>query len=74
MHVTGSIASDIDWKGSEFLRVLHFETAPVFYLRDKQGMFMSDECSSLCNRVGDFLLLVYDRRKELFCVNSSACM
>ena len=37
----------------------------VFCLGEKQGMLINDECSCWYNRVGDFLLSVLDRRKEI---------
>ena len=37
----------------------------VFCLGEKQGMLINDECSCWYNRVGDFLLSVWDRRKEI---------
>ena len=37
----------------------------VFCLGEKQGMLINDECSSWYNRVGDFLMSVWDRRKEI---------
>ena len=37
----------------------------VFCLGEKQGMLINDDCSSWYNRVGDFLMSVGDRRKEI---------
>ena len=37
-------------------------------------MLVKDECSSWYNRVGDFLVSVWDRRKQLLYVNDSPCM
>ena len=37
-------------------------------------MLVNNECSSWYNRVGDFLVSVWDRRKQLLYVNGSACM
>ena len=37
----------------------------VFFLGVEQGMLINDKCSSWCNRVGDILVLVWDRRKEI---------
>ena len=37
----------------------------VFCLGEKQGLLINDECSSWYNRVGDFLMSVWDRRKEI---------
>ena len=47
----------------------------LFCLVEKQGMFVNDECSYWYNRVEDFLLSVWDRRKEILytCSNRSAC-
>ena len=44
----------------------------VFCLGEKQGMLINDECSSWYNRVGDFLMSVWDRRKEILYGNGSA--
>ena len=38
----------------------------VFCLGEKQGMLVNDECSSWYNKVGDFLMSVWDKRKEIF--------
>ena len=43
----------------------------VFCLGEKQGMLINDECSSWYNRVGDFLMSVWDRRKEILYGNGS---
>ena len=37
----------------------------VFCLGEKQGMLVNNECSSWCNRAGDFKMSVWDRRKEI---------
>ena len=37
----------------------------VFCLGEKQGMLINDECSPCYNRVGDFLISVWDRRREI---------
>ena len=37
----------------------------VFCLDQKQGMLINDECSSCHNKVGDLLMSVWDRRKEI---------
>ena len=37
----------------------------VFCLGKKQGMLINNECSYWYNRVGDFLLSVWNRRKEI---------
>ena len=34
-------------------------------------MLVNDECSSWYNKVGDFLMLVWDRRKEILYGNGS---
>ena len=43
----------------------------VFCLGQKQGMLVNDECSSWYSRVGDFLMSVWDRRKEILYGNGS---
>ena len=37
----------------------------VFCLGKKRGMLVNDECSSWYSRVGDCLMSVWDRRKEI---------
>ena len=37
-------------------------------------MLVNDECSSRYNRVGDFLVSIWDRRKQLLYTDGSACM
>ena len=37
----------------------------VFCLGEKQGMLVNDECSSWYNKVGDSLMSVHNRRKEI---------
>ena len=37
----------------------------VFCLGEKQGMLVDDECNSWYNKVGNFLMSVWDRRKEI---------
>ena len=37
-------------------------------------MLVNDECSSGYNRVGDCLVSVWDRRKQLLYTDGSACM
>ena len=37
----------------------------VLCLAEKQGMVVNDACSSWYNRVGDFLMLIWERRKEI---------
>ena len=41
----------------------------VFCLDEKQGMLINDECSSWYDSVGDILMSVWDRRKEILCGN-----
>ena len=45
----------------------------VFCLGEWQGILVNDECSSWYNKVGNFLLSVWDRRKELLYGNGSSC-
>ena len=45
----------------------------AFCLGEKQAMLGNDECSSWYNRVSDSLVSVWDTRKQLLCVNGSAC-
>ena len=44
----------------------------VFCLGEKQGMLVNDECRSWYNKVGDFLMSVWDRRKESLYGNGSS--
>ena len=46
----------------------------AFYLEEKQGMLVNNECSSWCNTVSDFLVSVWDGRKQLFCIDGAVCM
>ena len=46
---------------------------PAFCLGEKQGILENDECSSRYNRLHDFLVSVWDRRKQLLHINGSAC-
>ena len=46
----------------------------AFCSGEKQGMLVNDECSSWYNKVGDFLVSVWDRRKEILYGNESVCM
>ena len=46
----------------------------AFCLGEKEVMLVNDECSSCYNRVGDFLISVCDRRKQLLYADGSACM
>ena len=43
----------------------------VLCLGEKQGMLVNYECSSWHNKVGDFLMSVWDRRKEILYANGS---
>ena len=43
----------------------------VFCLGEKQGMLVNDECSSWYNKVKDFLMSVWNRRKEILYGNGS---
>ena len=43
-------------------------------LGEKEGMLINDECSSWHNRVGNFLVSIWDRRKQLLYTDRSACM
>ena len=36
----------------------------VFCLGENQGMIVNDDCSLWYNRVGDFLMSVWERRKD----------
>ena len=45
----------------------------VFCLGEKQGMIVNDDCSLWYNRVGDFLMLVWERRKENLYGKGSVC-
>ena len=45
----------------------------VFCLGEKQGMIVNDDCSSWYNRVGEFLISVWERRKEILYGEGSAC-
>ena len=56
-----------------FLRVSIFDKT-AFCLGEEQGMLIKDECSSWYNRVGNFLVGVWDRRKQLLYTNRSVCM
>ena len=40
-------------------------------LGEKQGMMINDECSSWYNRVGNFLISVWDKRKDILYGNGS---
>ena len=46
----------------------------VLCLGKKQGILINNECSSWYNRVGNFFVSVWDRRKPLLYVDRSACM
>ena len=43
----------------------------VFCVGEKQGMLVNDECSSWYDKVGDFLMSVWSRRKEILFGNGS---
>ena len=43
----------------------------VFCLGGKLGMLVNDECSSWYNKVGDFLISVWNRKKEILYGNGS---
>ena len=45
----------------------------IFCLGEKQGMIVNDDCNSWYNRVGDSLMLVWEKRKELLYGEGSAC-
>ena len=44
-----------------------------FSIHKKQGMLVN-RCSSWYNRVGDFSVLIWDRRKQLLYIDGSACI
>ena len=43
----------------------------IFCLGEKQGVLVNDDCSSWYNKVGDFVMSVWDRRKEILYGNGS---
>ena len=45
----------------------------VFFLEEKQGMKVNDDCSLWYNRVDDFLMSVWKRRKEISYGKGLAC-
>ena len=45
----------------------------VFCLGEEQGMLINDECSSWYNRVGNFLMSVWERREEILYGNGLVC-
>ena len=51
---------------------LFFKTA--FCLGEKHGMLVNNECSSWYNRVGNFLVSIWDTRKQLLYTDRLACM
>ena len=55
----------------ETLVIVAFLKKKFFCLDFKQGILINDECSSWYNRVGDFLVSVWDRRKEILYGNGS---
>ena len=70
----------------EYLKTVHppyaFETflhgnildKTEFSLGEKEGILVNDECSPWYNRVGDFLVSIWDRRKKLLYTDGSAFM
>ena len=50
----------------------------AFRLLERQGtctcLLVNNECSSWYNRVGDFLVSIWEIRKQLLYTNESACM
>ena len=52
----------------------YFVHKTAFCLGGQQGMLVNDECSFWYNRVGYFLVLIWDRRKQLLYTDRSACM
>ena len=55
----------------DFLRGSIFDKS-AFCLREKQHMLVNDDCSSWYNRVGNFLVSIWDRRKQLLYTDESA--
>ena len=45
-----------------------------FCFGETEGILINDECSSWYNRVGDFLILIWNSRKQLLHTDVSACM
>ena len=43
----------------------------IFCLGEKRGVLVNDDCSSWYNKVGDFVMSVWDRRKEILYGNGS---
>ena len=41
------------------------DTPTVFCLGEKQGKIVNNDCSLWYNRVGDFFVSVWERRKEI---------
>ena len=54
------------WKHSNLLITTAFWIKLCFVQGRKQGMFIKDECISRYNRVGDFLVSVWESWKEIF--------
>ena len=50
-----------------------FKNKTAFCSGEKQGILANDECSSWYNRVGNFLVSVWDRRKEILYGGGSTC-
>ena len=46
----------------------------LFFIGEEQGMLVNNECSSWYDRVGDFLVSIWDRRKQVLYTDRSACM
>ena len=44
----------------------------VFCLEEKQGMIVNDDCSLWYNRIDDFLMSAWERRKEILYDEGSA--
>ena len=56
------------------LCLAEFSIRRVLCLGEKLGMIVKDDCSSWCNRVGDFFWMpVWERRKEILYGEGSAC-
>ena len=52
---------------------LHKNSHTVYCLGEKQGMIVNDDCSSCYNRVGDCLMSIWERRKEILYGKGLAC-
>ena len=51
-----------------------FSIKREFCLGEEQGILENDERSSWYNKVGNFLVSVWDRRKQLLYVDGSVCV